>query len=171
MPRIMKILRTCLLVVFFMFAMSSCSKDGDEVINEINYSIDLNLADETNWDLAIDILYLINKHRDTLGLSAISIDQQYASAYAVNHTKYMIELNQVNHDNFNIRSAALKDNGAYTVAENVAYGYDSAEEVVSAWLKSPSHRSIIEGSYSHSGFGVISNNQGNYFFTQIFYSK
>ena len=167
----MRILRTSLLAMVFMFAMSSCTKDESEVNDEINYSIDLNLAHETDWEFADEILILINKHRDSLGLSAISRDQQYASAYAVEHTKYMIEKNQLNHDNFNIRSAALKDNGAHTVAENVAYGYDSAEEVVSAWLNSPSHRGIIEGSYSHSGFGVISNHNGSYFFTQIFYSK
>jgi uncharacterized protein YkwD len=167
----MKILRTSLLAIVFMFAVSSCTKDESEVLNEANHSIDLNLAHETNWVFADEILDLINKHRDSLDLSAISRDQQYASAYAVEHTKYMIEMNQINHDNFNIRSAALKDNGAYTVAENVAFGYNSAEDVVRAWLNSPSHRRIIEGSYSHSGFGVISNNDGSYFFTQLFYSK
>ena len=167
----MKILRTSLLAMVFMFAMTSCTKDESDVIDEARYSIDLNLAHETNWELADEILYLINEHRDSLGLSAIRRDQQYASAYAVNHTKYMIEKNQINHDNFSVRSAALKDNGAYTVAENVAYGYTSAEDVVRAWLNSPAHKGIIEGSYTHSGFGVIPNNEGSYFFTQLFYSK
>ena len=167
----MRILRACLLAMVFMFALSSCSDDEAELTSEVKYSIDLNLAHETNWVLADEILDLINEHRDSLGLSIIFRDQQYASAYAVDHCKYMIGMNQINHDNFSVRSAALKDNGAQTVAENVAFGYDSAEDVVRAWLNSPSHRRIIEGSYSHSGFGVISNNNGNYFFTQIFYSK
>ncbi len=83
----------------------------------------------------------------------------------------MIDLNKISHDNFNIRSAALKDSGAHTVAENVAFGYDSADAVVNAWLNSPAHRKIIEGAYSYSGFGVIQNSQGSYFFTQLFYSK
>jgi len=155
----------------FMFVVSSCTKDESELISEAKYSIDLNLAQETDWILADEILFLINRHRDSLGLSAISRDQQYASAYAVDHTKYMIEKNQINHDNFSFRSAALKDNGANTVAENVAFGYSSAEDVVRAWLNSPAHRRIIEGSYTHSGFGVISNDHGSYFFTQLFYSK
>ena len=119
--------------------------------DETNYTIDLNLAQETDWLLADDILVLINEHRTSLGLSTIKRDQQYASAYAVDHTKYMIENNRVNHDNFGVRSAALKDNGAKRVGENVAYGYETAEDVVYAWLHSPTHKDIIEGDYTHSG--------------------
>ena len=154
----------------FMFMVSSCTKD-DSIVEEANYSIDLNLAQETDWLLADDILVLINEHRTSLGLSTIKRDQQYASAYAVDHTKYMIENNRVNHDNFGVRSAALKNNGAKRVGENVAYGYGSAEDVVYAWLHSPAHKDIIEGNYTHSGFGVIPNENGTYFFTQLFYSK
>ncbi len=153
-----------------MFIVTSCSKD-DNIVEEANYSIDLNLAQETDWLLADDILVLINEHRTSLGLTKIKRDQQYASAYAVDHTKYMIENNRVNHDNFGVRSAALKDNGAKRVGENVAYGYETAEDVVYAWLHSPAHKDIIEGDYTHSGFGVIPNENGTYFYTQLFYSK
>ncbi len=154
-----------------MFMVASCSKDDSAALEEANYSIDLNLAQETDWLLADDILILINEHRASIGLSAIKRDQQYASAYAVDHTKYMIENKRVNHDNFGIRSAALKNNGAKRVGENVAYGYETAQDVVYAWLHSPAHKDIIEGDYTHSGFGVIPNENGTYFYTQLFYSK
>ncbi len=155
----------------FLFLFTSCSKDSVETTEEANYSIDLNLAQETDWQLADDILDLVNEHRVSLGLSTIKRDQQYASAYAVEHTKYMIDMDRINHDNFGIRSAALKDRGASSVGENVAFGYTSAEDVVIAWLNSPSHKDIIEGSYTHSGFGVIPNENGTFYFTQLFYSK
>lgn len=154
-----------------MFAVTSCSKDDSIATEEANYSIDLNLAQETDWQLADDILVLINEHRTSIGLSAIQRDQQYASAYAVEHTKYMIEMDRVNHDDFAIRSAALKERGAIRVGENVAYGYTSAESVVNAWLNSPTHKDIIEGNYTHSGFGVIPDSNGTFYFTQLFYSK
>lgn len=154
-----------------MFLITSCSKDEIETTQEANYSIDLNLAQETDWEIANQILVLINEHRTSVGLTTIQSDQQYASAYAVDHTKYMIEVNGINHDYFNIRSQALKDKGAQRVGENVANGYSSAEAVVNAWLNSPTHLAIIEGNYSHSGFGVIPNENGTYYFTQLFYSK
>ena len=155
----------------FLFLATSCSKDSIETTEEANYSIDLNLAQETDWQMADDILDLINEYRMSIGLSAIKRDQQYASAYAVEHTKYMIDMDRINHDNFGVRSAALKDRGANRVGENVAYGYATAENVVNAWLNSPSHKDIIEGDYTHSGFGVIPNENGTFYFTQLFYSK
>jgi len=167
----MKTIKLSLLAMVLMFAVTSCSKDDSNATEEANYSIDLNLAQETDWQIANDILYLINEHRVSIGLSAIQRDQQYASAYAVEHTKYMIEMDRVNHDNFSIRSAALKDRGASRVGENVAYGYTSAESVVYAWLNSPAHKDILEGNYTHSGFGVIPDSNGTFYFTQLFYSK
>jgi len=166
----MKPLSTFLFSIVLFSLTSSCQKDevGENFTNESTYLIDLDLAKETNWIIADEILVLINEHRGSIGLSEIKRDSDYSSAYAVEHTKNMIEENHVSHDNFNVRSAALKERGAYYVAENVAAGYANANDVVRAWLNSPSHRKIIEGSYTHSGFGVVMNNSGIYFFTQLF---
>ncbi len=102
----MKTIKLSLLAMVLMLTVTSCSKDDSIATEEANYSIDLNLAQETDWQIADDILVLINEHRISMGLSAIQRDQQYASAYAVEHTKYMIEMDRVNHDNFSIRSEA-----------------------------------------------------------------
>jgi len=149
----------------------SCSKEKESSSAQENYTIDLNLALKTDWEMANQINLLINEHRDSLGLSPIQIDNQYASAFAVEHTVYMIEKGRINHDNFSHRSEALKTRGAKSVGENVAYGYTTAEDVVFAWLHSPSHKNIIEGSYTHTGFGVLKNEDNRYFFTQLFYRK
>jgi len=168
----MKFIKTSLLALAICCLATSCQKDTqDQVTEELNYSIDLNLAQETDWTMADEILDLINEHRATLNLEPIRRDQQHASAYAVEHTKHMIDLGQINHDNFNVRSEALKERGAKVVSENVAFGYTDAETVVNAWLNSPGHKATIEGPYTHSGFGVIPNESGKYFFTQLFYKK
>ncbi len=167
----MKNLRTSLLAMTLLLLVTSCSKDDSVISEAADYSINLNLAQETDWEMADEILRLVNDHRASIGLSAIERDQQHASAHAVKHTKYMIDMNRINHDNFGERSEALKQNGAIRVGENVANGYSSAEDVVYAWLHSPSHKDIIEGNYTHSGFGVIQNENGSYFFTQLFYNK
>ena len=167
----MKLLKLNLLSLALLLLVTSCQKDEGFTEDQANYSIDLTLANETDWQMADQILVLINSHRETLGLSEIKKDEQHASAYAVDHTQYMIEKAQINHDNFSIRSQALKNKGAVTVGENVAYGFSTAETVVGAWLNSPGHKDIIEGNYTHSGFGVIKNAQGGYYFTQLFYRK
>lgn len=150
---------------------TSCSKEDSSTTEEINYSIDLNLAQETDWEMADAVLNLVNEHRVSIGLSEVRKDQQHASAYAVDHTKHMIEVNKISHDNFSFRNNGMKNRGADLVGENVAYGYQTAEQLVNAWLNSPSHRNIIEGPFSHSGFGIIQNDQGHYYYTQLFYRK
>ncbi len=148
----------------------SCTKDEIESEQQ-SITIDLNLSNKTDWQMADQILTLVNEHRASLGKGAITNDATYASAYATDHTLYMIDTHSVNHDDFETRSQALKQRGATSVAENVAYGYNSAEDVVNAWLLSPSHKAIIEGPYTDCGFGVLKAENGQYFFTQIFYKK
>lgn len=170
----MNLLRTSLLALAVLFFVTSCTKDEETSITsdtEVEYTIDLNLANETDWDMANQILALVNEHRASVGLTAIQRDQQYASAYAVDHTQYMIELEQINHDQFGERSNALKSRGAKGVGENVAYGYTTAESLVTAWINSPTHRNVMEGNYTHSGFGVMKSPEGRYYFTQLFYKK
>ena len=169
--KIMNLLKKGLWAMAFFCLITSCSKDQESIVEEVNYSIDLNLAQETNWQMADAILALVNEHRATLSLPPIKRDQQYASAYAVEHTKYMIDISDINHDHFQYRADALKERGALIVGENVAFGYNTAEAVVHAWLNSEGHRKIIEGEYTHSGFGVMQNTEGNYYFTQLFYRK
>ncbi|NND62863.1 MAG: CAP domain-containing protein [Flavobacteriaceae bacterium] len=165
----MNLLKTSLLALVLLTTAASCTKDEDPVVEELNYSIDLNLANETDWDMANEILRLVNEHRVSVGLNMLQKDQQYASAYAVDHTQYMIENRKISHDNFSERVRALKDRGAASVGENVGYGYTEAQSLVTAWLNSPSHKRVLEGQYTHSGFGIMKNSQGQYYFTQLFY--
>ncbi|RMA66117.1 Cysteine-rich secretory protein family protein [Ulvibacter antarcticus] len=155
----------------FLFLATSCQKDESFTSEEANYTIDLNLANETDWKMADEILVLVNEYRNTLGLTPIISDKQFASAYAVDHSHYMMAKSQINHDNFGVRAQALRDNGAERVGENVAFGYNTAEAVVQAWLNSEGHREIIEGNFSHSGFGVLKASDNRYYFTQLFYKK
>ncbi|MEZ4874442.1 MAG: CAP domain-containing protein [Flavobacteriaceae bacterium] len=100
----MKLLTTCLLAMV-LFSTVSCSKDeGVSPVEESNYSIDLNLANETDWQMANEILQYVNEYRVSVGLSELKRDQQYASAYAVDHTQYMIDQNKISHDGFGVRA-------------------------------------------------------------------
>jgi len=75
----------------------------------------------------------------------------------------------VNHDNFNVRYSNLVNGvGAKSVAENVAYGYDSADAVVKAWIASEGHKENIEGNFTHFGIAVDQDKNGKNYFTNIF---
>ncbi len=166
----MKLLKTTLFTFLLLITVASCSKDDLE--NETaDFTIDLALAEQNDTQFAKNVLVLVNQHRATLGIDAILLGTQFSTAYAVDHTNYMIDISQINHDNFGIRTAAMRSVGANEVGENVAYGYNTAEAVVNAWLNSTSHRANIEGNFSHSGFGIKLCEQTNtYYFTQLFYN-
>lgn len=52
-----------------------------------------------------------------------------------------------------------------SVAENIGYGYRSAQSIVNAWMNSPGHRdNILNPNFTHIGVGVSS----NFYWTQHF---
>ncbi len=89
------------------------------------------------------------------------------------HTDYMVQNGTVSHDNFSQRVETLMNNAqAKSVAENVAYGFNSAQGVINSWLNSDEHRTIIENqNYTHFGISTESNSEGRNYFTQIFIKK
>ena len=58
----------------------------------------------------------------------------------------------------------------HEVAENVAENHSSnpVAQAMDAWLESEGHRENIEGAFDLTGIGMIENEDGAYFFTQIF---
>lgn len=166
-----KLLTSSVVPMAFLFLNISCSEESIETpqAQESQSEIDLTLSQQTDWQMANHVLGLINQHRVSSGLTAVVSDSQHASAYAVAHTEYMIDMNEINHDNFSTRSSGLMDEGATLVGENVAKGYTSAEQVVTAWINSPGHKEIIEGNYTHCGFGILKNEANVFYYTVLFY--
>ena len=173
LPQIMKLLKSNLLtVVLLCLVMTSCSKEDINENEQARYEIDLNLVHQNDEQMASRILELVNDHRNSIGLTPLQMDNMYAAAFAVDHTNHMIAVEKLSHDNFGYRSNAIKyHDDAEDVGENVAYGYDTAETVVNAWLNSPGHKANMEGDYTHSGFGVKKSSKGRTYFTQLFYKK
>lgn len=146
----------------------SCSTDSIE--EEKIDALTSNYAPEAKT-IEIEILELLNNHRISKGLSALG-NMSPIKAQAYNHTDYMVEKNEMSHDNFYLRSSTLKNNeGAITVGENVAFAYSSAESVVNAWINSDSHRENIEGDFTNFDVSAEKNADGKWFFTNIFIKK
>jgi len=137
-------------------SISSCSEDGsDELI------VETSITDQ--------ILILVNEHRESKGLEKLTRNTT-ADNLAITHSKYMISQDKISHDHFKARSEDLKRNeNAKRTGENVAYGYNTAKKVVTAWLNSSGHKENIEGNFTHTGIAAVENSEGTYFFTQLFY--
>lgn len=119
------------------------------------------------------ILSLINNYRKKQGLPALQMNDQIADA-AKRHSRDMATGRvPFGHDGFDERTGNLikKLKPANAAAENVAYGAESASEVVDMWLHSKGHRKNIVGNYNLTGIGIAKGRDGTYFFTQIFIHK
>nr|WP_321234314.1 CAP domain-containing protein [uncultured Psychroserpens sp.] len=121
--------------------------------------------------IEIEILELINAHRINTGLQPLN-NHNTIKAVAYTHTDYMVESNNVGHDNFFQRKNSLIDNAdAIKVSENVAYAFSSAQSVVNAWLDSEGHRENIEGDYTDFDISAEQNEEGRWYFTNIFIKR
>ena len=162
------LIKLSLLVLFAVLTFTSCSTDS---IDDKADAIELSLVAQQSKDIEIEILKLINDYRLSKELSALN-DMSVVKSVAYSHTDYMVDQNEVSHDNFFTRSNYLKANaGAIKVSENVAYGYSSAETVVKAWIKSDGHRGTIEGDFTNFDISAEKNENGRWYYTNIFIKK
>lgn len=156
------------LVVLFALFTFSCSTDNlEDTANSVNNNL---VVPETKI-IEIEIVELINDYRLSLGLNPLNnMDAIKSQAYT--HTDYMIEHDNVSHDNFYQRKSYLISNvGANLVSENVAYGFTSAESVVNAWINSNGHRANIVGDYTDFDISAEQDANGNWYYTNIFVKK
>lgn len=157
------------IVIFFI---SSC--DIEESNNENIYfreNIDLSLVQETDWIKANELFLLVNQYRESLGLPTLELDENYISAVATLHTKNMIQVEMIAHQDFFLRKEAILREGATIVAENLAYGYQTSSGIFNAWLASPEHKNLIEGEFNFTGLGLIIDQDNKIYCTQIFVLK
>lgn len=148
----------------------SCAKEDDGVY--FNENSEVVNAKVVYSSIETEIVNLVNAHRTSLGLNALST-LNLVSGVADGHTNYMIEVGTISHDNFSERAQILMNQaGAKTVGENVGFGYSTAEGVVKAWIASDGHRKIMENpEYTHFGISTESNAENKNYFTNIFIKK
>lgn len=159
-----------LILAFASFLLFSCATDdSDEILQTQEELVDIQLS-YTN--LESEIVNLINDYRSENGLSTLNV-LNIVSFEAGTHSNYMVQVGEVNHDNFTVRTQYLIANAnAKNVSENVAYGYNSAESVVNAWLNSPSHKEILTNpTFTDFGISTKIDSEGKYYYTNIFIKK
>lgn len=157
----MKLRTQTVALVLFVCTLASCSKESVD-----NTSI---IETENAEIVEQELLSVVNTHRLSLGQSVLEFSD-VAYDYANQHNDYMIALGKINHDNFSSRASKISSQeSAEYVAENVAKDYDTAAEAFKGWLNSASHKKTMEGDFSHTAVSVKINENGDFYFTQIFF--
>lgn len=152
--------------------LSSCSKNQNSTDYEENseYILTKNtLASSKNHStIEAELFQLINNYRIELGLNEL-VFENATYYYASLHTNYMISKKNTSHDNFSKRAEYISEQlDADFVSENVARNYETIEDAFAAWLKNPGHKKNIEGNFIYSAISINQDNNGEYYFTQIF---
>lgn len=152
---------------FSVLTLTSCSSDSESVspaVTESQKSYSHNTTE-------LELLDLINTYRVDNNLNPLEIIE-HISYKSSEHNNYMIATNTVNHDGFTERKTNLQEVlGAYRVGENVAFGFSSAQAVMTAWIGSAGHKANLEGDYSHYGVSIQIDNNGRKYYTNMFIKK
>ena len=121
--------------------------------------------------LQADIFRLVNDERVDHGCRALTADDRLTEA-ARAHSAWMGRTGEFSHtgrggSNFVYR--AKQAGYAKPSAENIAWGYRSAEQVVDGWMNSPGHRANILNCRSKTvGTGAVYAQNGAPYYTQDF---
>lgn len=151
------------LVFTFLFALLIALQACSQTPTQIN----------TEDVLQKEVLDYVNLYRKNKGLSPLQM-LSVITTEALRHSKNIADGRvDFGHGGFDDRANRLmrQIQQSNAIAENVAYGKFSAQEVVNRWIQSAGHRKNIEGKYTLTGVGIVRRKDGYLFFTQIFINK
>jgi uncharacterized protein YkwD len=162
------------ILLCLIFSFSSCSSN-EEVLEELYIEEQIVAMEGSVYiestEFEIEILALINKYRVSIKLPLIK-PLNIIKVPSYDHTVYMIERSEISHDQFSNRANYLEKNASIlSCAENVASGYKTAESLVKGWIASEGHRKNIEGDFNYFDVIARQNNNGNWYYTNIFVKK
>ncbi|GAA2647736.1 CAP domain-containing protein [Paractinoplanes durhamensis] len=125
----------------------------------------------TPAQLMSEVVTKTNQQRRANGCTSLAVDQELTIA-SIRQSIYMAKTGQFTHvwkdgTTFIARSHAA--GYEQPSGENIAWGYRTSEEVLDAWMASPSHRENILNCSAHSiGTGVAYGPNGLPYYTQVF---
>ncbi|MEV6600649.1 CAP domain-containing protein [Actinoplanes sp. NPDC051346] len=129
-------------------------------------------ADPITSQLLMDeVIARTNEERVLAGCAPLTVDEELMIA-SVRQSHYMAATGDFGHigwrgSTFETRSRAAGYSDV--AAENIAWGFADAAEVMEAWMASPDHRENILNCEARSfGAGVRRADDGTFYWTQVF---
>lgn len=115
-------------------------------------------SDDTNYDssFASQVLKLVNEERAKAGASPLSISQELVAPANKRAKEIKQSFSHTRPDGTAWSTVLTEYNVSVNAAgENIAYGYNTPEKVMNAWMNSPGHRAnILSTNFNHIGIGV-----------------
>ncbi len=122
-----------------------------------------------NSSLEAQILQLVNQERSRVGLKRLSYYNPL-EGYAQVRAREIVSKFAHTRPNGSSCFSAIKYSYSYG-GENIAMGFDSAQDVMDAWMNSPGHRAnILNANYTELGVG-IHRTENCVFWVQLFTRK
>ena len=113
------------------------------------------------------VIARVNQIRGHAGLRRVG-DDEHLARYASTRSAAMAAERVLSHRGWDrgLRGAGFTE-GA--IGENVAYNYETADDVMAAWMRSPGHRAnILEPLFRRIGVGCVIDDRGHRWWTQDF---
>lgn len=120
----------------------------------------------------IEVLEEVNSYRTGIGLAPLE-NNDFLWELAHEHSARMADGTiPFGHDGLSERSDLIRTTlGSGSIAENIAKGKGTVQEIVNNWLSSVGHKENMEGNFTHTGLSSVKGKDGNWYFTQIFYKS
>jgi uncharacterized protein YkwD len=122
-------------------------------------------------EMATDLIDAHNKIRNSRGLSSVHYNEKLSLA-AQHHAEYMASTNRLSHYGRGLSRPSdrvTKEGYLYWgVAENIAFGQQTIEEVMTDWMNSEGHRRNLLGDYQDVGVAIVANNRGQLYWCVVF---
>lgn len=157
MKSITKKLITLLLALTLVAAMPAAAFAEGETVP---VSIEADRYDAAAWE----VLELVNAEREKAGLHPLKLDSKLQEAAMVRAAESTVYFSHTRPDGTGCWTAGPES----MAGENLAVGQTNPQQVVNAWMNSPSHRAnILHKDYNSIGIGCINYN-GIWFWSQAF---
>jgi len=112
-----------------------------------------------------NLLKIHNSERHARSVSPLELDDTLCS-YAQKHAEKMAYRGQLTHSSMSDLSVLAKTG---SVAENIAWGQTTEEEVVASWMNSTGHKqNIMSPRFKKVGFGAKEDARGRIYWCAVF---
>ena len=138
---------------------------------KINISTSNTTVSQNMNELEKSVFAGINKYRKSRNLPMLQWDGNIAQESRIHAQQMATRKTTFSHDGFKKRVEIISQKIPYkAAAENIAFnmGSNPGEKAVVGWINSPGHHKNIVGDFNLTGIGIAKNNEGKYYFNQIF---
>jgi uncharacterized protein YkwD len=117
-----------------------------------------------------EILYYVHLDRKSKGLSPLQLNPMESSVAARHSSNMASGKTPFGHTGADSRAKEIgRQLGSLEAfGENVAFGQETARDLVAKWLQSKPHRENIEGDFALTGIGWARDKKGMTYYTEVF---